>query len=255
MVKKEMSQILLFITDFRLLKVKLNTDKSEVVDNDSSEITSKPCWNYSLNIIESIKIGEAATINDELLQLTRIAVHQRPSVDVIELLMNYKQLSNAVIFKLSKGIVLPIQVRYALINGSNENPIDDKIFGQSFALDALDTTLDLASANLFVISHQVNHDIKNFNSIVERFIGLVKPSANFLIAAPAAGNNKEITLPALKTKGFKLVSFIPSGADCSQTAITKEKPRRNSLTAIIRKKPLSLSHSDYQLRRNLFPRI
>ena len=39
---------------------------------------------------------------------------------------------------------------------------------------------------------------------------LAEPDAIILITAPAASNNKEIALPALKTKGFQLASFIPS---------------------------------------------
>lgn len=113
-------------------------------------------------------------------------------------------------------MILPTQARYALVNSTNDNHIDDKIFGQPFALGALDTALplSLAPADLFVVPHQVNHNLEDFDSILERLIGLAKPDAIVLIAAPAANGNKEIALPALGTKGFQLVSSIPSGAEC-----------------------------------------
>lgn len=81
--------------------------------------------------------------------------------------------------KLSRDMILPTQVRYALVNGINDNHTDDKIFGQPFALGALDTSLppELAPADLFVILHQVIHNLKDFNGILERLIGLAKPDA------------------------------------------------------------------------------
>lgn len=231
MFNKEVSKVFLSVIDFRLLEVEMDVDKPEVLDVDPSEITSEPCWNYSLDVIEPAEIGQvvsgAVATNDKLLELIRIAVHQRPSVNVIELVTGYEELPNAVMSKLSRDMILPNQVRYALVNGTNDNHTDNKIFGQPFALGALDTTLppDLAPADLFVIPHQVNHNLKDFNGILERLISLAKPDAIVLITAPAASHNKEIALPALKNKGFQLVSFIPSGIECLAlySSGTKEK--------------------------------
>ena len=219
MFNKGVSKVFLSVVDFRLLEVEMDVDKPEVLVVDPSEITSEPCWNYSLDVIEPAEIGQvvlgAAATNDKLLELIHLAVHQRPSVNVIELVTGYEELPNAAMSKLSGDMILPTQVRYALVNGTNDNHTDDRVPGQVFALGALDTTLppDLAPADLFVIPHQVNQDFKDFNGILERLVGLANPDAIVLIAAPAASNNKETALPALKIKGFQLVSFIPSGAE------------------------------------------
>jgi acyl transferase domain-containing protein/NADPH:quinone reductase-like Zn-dependent oxidoreductase/NAD(P)-dependent dehydrogenase (short-subunit alcohol dehydrogenase family) len=234
MFNKEVSKVFISVTDFRLLEVEMDVDKPEVLDVDPSEITSEPCWNYSLNLMEPAEIGQvvsgAAVTNDKLLELIRMAVHQRPSVNVIELVAGYKEIPNTAMSKLSRDMILPTQVRYALVNDTNDNHTDDKIFGQPFALGALDTTLapDLAPADLFVIPHQVNHNLKDFNGVVERLLGLAKPGAIVLIAAPAGSNNKEIALSALKTKGFQLVSFIPSGAECLALYYSSTKDKQQS---------------------------
>ena len=220
MFNKEVSKVFLTITDFRLLEVEMDAENSEVLDVDPSEITSEPCWNYSLDLIEPAEIGQvlsgAATTNDRLLQLIRMAVHQRPSANVIELVAGYEELSNAAMSKLPRDMILPTQVRYALVHGTYDNHQDDAIFGQPFALGALDTVLspDLAPADLIVVSHHVDHSPKDFDGILESLMSLAKPDAIVLLAAPAACNYKENALPALKAKRFRLVSFIPSGAEC-----------------------------------------
>lgn len=236
MFNKEVSKVFLSVSDFRLLEVEMDVDKPEVVDVDPSEITSEPFWNYSLDTIEPAEISQvvsgAATVDDKLLELVRMAIHQRPSVNVIELVTGYEDLPNTAMSTLSRGMILPTQVRYALVNGTNDNQTDDKIFGQPFALGTLDTTLppDLAPADLFVIPHQASNNLQDFNGIFERLMGLAKPGAIVLIAAAAAGNNTEIALPALKTKGFQLVSFIPSGAEClalySSGTSEKQQPEK-----------------------------
>ena len=219
MFDKEVSKVFLSVVDFRLSEVELDMDKPETLDVDPSEIISEPCWNYSLDVLEPAEISQvvsgAAATTDKLLELIRIAIHQRPSVDVIELVTSYEELPNATMSKLSRDIILPTQVRYALVNSTNNNT-DDKIFGQPFALGALDTTspTDHAPADLFVIPHQVVHDLEDFNGILECLIGLAKPDGLVLIAAPAVGNRKEIALHALRAKGFQLVSSISSGAEC-----------------------------------------
>ena len=145
MFNKEVSKVFLSFIDFWLLEVEMDVDMPEVLDLDPSEITSEPCWNYSLHVIEPAEIGQvvlgAAATNDKLLELIRIAVHQRPSVNVIELVTGYEELPNAAMSKFSRDMILQTQVRYALVNGINDNHTDDKIFGQPFALGALDTTL------------------------------------------------------------------------------------------------------------------
>lgn len=220
MFNKEVTKIFLSVTDFRLLEVELDVDKPEALAIDPSEITFVPFWNYSLDVMEPAEIGQVvlgvAATDEKLFELIRIAVHQRPSVNVIELVTGYEELPDAVMSKLSRDMILPSQIRYALVDGTIDNHTDNNIFGQPFALGALNTPLspDIVPADLFIIRHHINHELKEFNGIVERLVGLAKPGAIVLITAPAAGNKREIALSALKTKGFQLVSFIPSGAEC-----------------------------------------
>ena len=219
MFNKEASKVVLTVTDFRLTEVEMDEDKLDILDVDPSEITSEPCWNYSLDTMEPAEIGQAIlaapATKDKLLQLICMAVHQRPSVNIIELVTGYEELSKAAVCTLSRDIILPTQVHYAVIDGAKHNHVDNQVFGQPFALGALDAPLpsNIAPADLFIIPQKVNHRIKNFNDIVERVLGLAKPDAMVLIAAPASSEDQEIALPPLKAKGFHLMSSIPSGTE------------------------------------------
>ena len=238
MFNKEVSKVVLSVTDFRLTEVEMDEDKPEVLEVDPSGITSEPCWNYSLDVMEPAEIGQAVlgalATKDKLLQLIRMVVHQRPSINVIELVTGYEGLPNAVVSNLSRDMILPTQIHYALINNASHNHPSDQVFGQPFALGALDTPLpaNLPAADLFIIPHHVNNKIKNLDSILERALGLAKPDATVLIAAPASSENKEIALPALKTKGFHLLSSIPSGTESLflYSSGTNEKQPSEKLT-------------------------
>ena len=233
MFNKELSKVLLSINDFRLLEMEMDGDKPEVLNINPFEITSEPCWNYSLDLIEPEEISQilsdviepaeigqvvlgATVADDKLLELIRIAVHQRPSVNVIELVTDYEELSDTTMSNLSRDMILPTQVRYALVNASNANHGNGEIFGQPFALGALNTVLpsNLALADLFVVRRKASQAFEDFNGILERLVSLARPDAIVIISVPAASFNKEVALPALKNKGFQLISSISSGAEC-----------------------------------------
>ena len=168
-----------------------------------------------------------------------MAVHQNPEVNVIELVAGCEKLPDTVMSKLPREVILPTQVRYALVNSSSDNnyaaDIDDNIIGQSFALGALDDSLpiDIAPADLFVIPYQVSNNLKKkLDRILERLIHLATPNAMVLIAAAAASNNEEIASPALKAKGFQLISYIPAGTEylALYSSGSKEKQQPEKLT-------------------------
>lgn len=147
-----------------------------------------------------------------------MAIHQRPAVKVVELVQSFEELSHTVMSRLPRGVIFPSQVRYAVVNGgSNNDPaadIDGDIFGQPFALGASDASLaaDVASAELFLIPHQVSIDLKEgLESILERLIHTAKPGAVVVIAAPAAAAADNIG--TLTDKGFELISSMPAGAE------------------------------------------
>ena len=208
MFNKEYSKVVSSVTDFRLLEVEMDVGNADVLDVDPSETTSEPCWNYSLDLIEPAEISQVmssvATTNHRLFELIRMAVHQRPSIDVIELVAAYEQLSNAAMSKLSSDTILPTQVRHTLAHGACDNHNHNSILGQLFAVGALDTVSspDIAPADLIVVSHRVSYNFKDFNGILERLMSLAKPDAIVLITTPAASNNKQVALPVLRIKGF-----------------------------------------------------
>ena len=130
--------------------------------------------------------------------------------------------------------------------------------GQPFALGALDTDFspEIAPADLIVISHRVNHNLKDFNGIIERLMGLAKPDAIVLITAPAASNNKEIALPALRPKGFQLLSFIPLGAEClalySSGATEKQEPEKKLVNGYHKEELVILERSTSSVEAQSF---
>ncbi|MCJ1312675.1 Reducing polyketide synthase rads1 [Agyrium rufum] len=218
MFNKELSKVYLSITDFRLLEVEMgDVDKAEDVVVDPAEITSEPHWNYSLDVIEPAEIGQvvsnSAAINDKLLDVIQMAVHQRPTTNIIELVPSHEKLANTLASKLPEGMILPNQVRYALMEGTGDEQTNNKVFGQPFALGAADTTLspDLNLADLIVVPDGVDRDAEDFNGVLERLFSLAKPDALVLVAGLVAG--KEIAFPAFQTKGLQLSSFIPSGSE------------------------------------------
>ena len=111
MFNKEVSKVVLSVTEFRLLEVEMDVGNADVLDVNPSENTSEPCWNYSLDLIERAEIAQAvsgaATTNDRLFELIGMAVHRRPSIDVIELVAGYKELSNGAMSKCSNDTILP----------------------------------------------------------------------------------------------------------------------------------------------------
>ena len=146
------------------------------------------------------------------MQLLQMAIHQRPAVQVVELTQSFEGLLHTVMSRLPRGVILPSQVRYAVANGGNSNDptadINRDIFGQPFSLGAPDAPLpaDLASAELFVVSHQVFIDVKeSLEVILERLIRMAKPGAVVAIAAPVAAGD----VGALTNNDFELISSMP----------------------------------------------
>lgn len=149
-----------------------------------------------------------------------MAIHQRPAVNIVELVHSSNELPSTVMSRLPKGAILPTRVRYAIVESSSEKDAamtSADIFGQPFALNTSDAAVpaDNASADLILVPHQVGKQLKDsLDSILERLILMTKPGALVIIAGPAAASNiTEITSPKLKAKGFELVSSMSAGAE------------------------------------------
>lgn len=230
MLDTELSRVFLSITDFRLAELEVDDAgkpdrEGDVVGVDPAEIASEIHWNYALDVMKPGEISQvvsgaaATTTHDGLVELVRMAIHQRPAVDVIELVAGAEELPNVAMSKLPRDIILPTQVRYALVNSSTDNDyaadIEDNILGRPFAFGPLDAPLaaDIAPADLFVIPYHVSNRLKkDLDSVLERLIRLAKPDAMVLVVfAAATGDSGKLPSLVLMANGFKLVSCIPAG--------------------------------------------
>ncbi|PSN68460.1 hypothetical protein BS50DRAFT_676305 [Corynespora cassiicola Philippines] len=218
---KDLSKVLMSVSDFRLSQVE--TDDSEMPAEggsvDPADITSMVHWNYALDVMEPAEISEAilstgaTTADDKLVQLVKMVIHKRPESKVVELVQNWEMLSDAVISKFPKGIILPTQVRYAVVNGAEPEAYTDKdAFGRAFHLHTSDkpSGVETTPIELFVIPHQVSSQLtEGLDSILELLFRKVKPAddAFVVMAAPAAAGS------LLKAKGFNLVTSMPVGTE------------------------------------------
>lgn len=142
-----------------------------------------------------------------------MAIHQRPAVDVIELVASAENLPDVLMSKLPQGIVLPSQVRYGVVRGNADSKAE--VLGQPFALEA-PLAADVAHADLFVIPHNVSQNSQDFESVSESLARLAKPDAMILMVS-AAPNDDGATSSSppghVPLQGFELVSCTPTGAD------------------------------------------
>jgi hypothetical protein len=139
-------------------------------------------------------------------------------VDIIELVTGFEELPNTVMSELPRGITLPTQVHYALVNSTNVSDaadVEGKGFGQTFSLGPLGSPLAAkrAPADVFVIEYHVSNILQeDFDSVLERLIHLAKPAATFPIVGATSGSGK-LPSPMLKTKGLDHESFITVGTE------------------------------------------
>ncbi|PNY28266.1 Polyketide synthase [Tolypocladium capitatum] len=239
----EHSRVFLSITDFRLAELEVEDagrldGEADVVDLDPAEIASGIHWNYALDVMKPGEINKAVSglATTRLVELVRMAIHQRPALDVIELVAGSEELLNTALSKLPRGTLHPTQVRYALVDSSTNNghaaaaDTTDKILGLPFVLGPLGTPLaaDIAPADLFVIPYHVSKSLQNdLSGIFERLSRLAKPDAMVLVVAAAATSDKgKIPSPVLMAKGFELVSCIPVGVDSLSIYHSGNKEKR-----------------------------
>lgn len=231
MFDSSLSKVLLSVIDLRLAEMEMDEpDKSDsegtIANADPANITSELHWNYALDVIEPSEINKvvidetATTTHDRLVKLIRMIIHQRPATTVIELVESLEKLSNTAMFKLPEGMILPSQVRFAVVNSVNSNSHgadnDGRAVGRSFALSAMDSpsTTDIALADLFVIPYEVSKNLENsLDSTLKSLVRLAKPDALVLVTGVPTSNEERIMPSRLKDKGFRFVSSIPAGPE------------------------------------------
>ncbi|KAH8706040.1 reducing polyketide synthase [Talaromyces proteolyticus] len=217
MFDKEVSKVFLSVNEFRLAELEVeDSDKPDMGDGadvDPAEIASEVRWNYALDLMSSQEINNvveriSGCSRDKLNHLIAMAVHQRPNLDIIELIGDAHQLAHTAVSRLPKGTLLPSQVRYAMTNDVDNEDIGGNVFGHPFALGTSDTALadDVVPADLIIAASNID----NLEDVVERVSRLAKPEAMILILADA---KVQPSLPSFIEKGFGLVFSTQADAD------------------------------------------
>ncbi|KAF1962478.1 hypothetical protein CC80DRAFT_499849 [Byssothecium circinans] len=220
-----LSKNLLSVTNFQTSEMEIEDTVEPSAGNVTgilpSDIASEVHWRYALDFLNPAEIGQAlrrlsaSTTAERLTELIRLVLHQRPAASIVELVTTAKVLSSAVVPRSAKGLILPSQVRYALVHGTGDDHNDT--FGKPFALGSLDEPPDpsITPADVFIIPRHVITELRSgIGRILDRLFGLAKPSAVVLMAAEAcASDDIECASRALKTRDFERVSLIPSEGD------------------------------------------
>ena len=143
-----------------------------------------------------------------------MALHDNPAATVVELISNPGELPTAAMSKLPASAILPGQIRYAIANHTREGGKNDADTSGHFLslVGENDTPLladnNRASADLLVISHQVE-DAGSLERLISLArLQLAKPHATVAIVA---GNDAAASRLVAANKGFQIVSSTMDG--------------------------------------------
>ncbi|KAL8910257.1 MAG: hypothetical protein Q9171_004421 [Xanthocarpia ochracea] len=215
----EMSKIFLSVKDFRTSELEMDAGKldGESTEVDPADVTSEVQWNHALGLLQLEEISQVLSVvaaQDRLTELIRMALHDDPAATVVELISNPGEIPNAAVSKLPASAVLPGHIRYALVNDAREGVNDDRdtskpifsLLGEDHSPLLVDN--DHASADLLVISHQVE-DAGSFERLISQArLRLAKPHANVVVAV---SNDAAASRLVATNKGFEIVSSTRDG--------------------------------------------
>lgn len=143
-----------------------------------------------------------------------MVLHNNPAATVVEFISNPDELSKAAMSKLPASAILPGQIRYAIANDTREGGRNDADTPGDFLslVGENDTPLladnNKASADLLVVSHQVE-DAGNLERLVSLArLQLAKPHATVVISA---SSDAAVSKLVAANKGFQIVSSIADG--------------------------------------------
>ncbi|EPE35574.1 Thiolase-like protein [Glarea lozoyensis ATCC 20868] len=223
---ENLSQVLLSVNDFRLSPLEIDdgdeASKEEGLSNvDAAAISSQVRWDYALDGLDAdgmkqiVLEDETVNIEEKATRFLQIVLHQRPALNIVEVVRKLGDASNTIISRLPSGSILTSQARYAVVDdfGDDFSNNDDNGL-RSFKLDASVSVSETdSSVNLFIFScNAENGLLGDIDSIVKRLVTLATPDAAFIIATSASIPNTDIkeppSLPALNSKGFNLVASI-----------------------------------------------
>nr|B3FWU0.1 RecName: Full=Reducing polyketide synthase rdc5; Short=R-PKS rdc5; AltName: Full=Hypothemycin biosynthesis cluster protein rdc5 [Pochonia chlamydosporia]ACD39774.1 reducing polyketide synthase [Pochonia chlamydosporia] len=235
MFDRNVSKLLLSVKDFHLAELEVEDadrpDRTEHVDVDPAEISSEPKWNYALDFMSTQEIKQvvetASSSDDKLMQFISLAIHQRPNLEILELVESANQLRQTAVSKLPRGRLLPNQASCAILGGDYDNNNESAAaFGRIFGLDSSEAVpSDVAPADLVI----ANFNISNLEDIAERLVVLAKPEARILLIAD---KKVDSSVTSLADKGFDLV--FSTEADSESLSLycfgKKEEPQPERLT-------------------------
>ncbi|KAI1263636.1 KR domain-containing protein [Xylariaceae sp. FL1019] len=235
MLDRDISKTYLSIKDFRLGELEVEDEPSAGgVEVDPAAISSQTRWDYSLDLLEpnevsktSNSLASAMSKHGSLDELVRMAIHQRPSVDVIEVVGNAADIPGSLIARLPKGTILPAQVRYALLEGdASDTDKADTRTGQPYALGPVDHPLpaNLTPADLVVIPYFPNDTSNHLRGNLNRLMALAKPEAVVLIVS----TTEEVPLLSSIFKGKGFQSVFSGAAGCGDLALSYFSNRTTS---------------------------
>ncbi|KAF2180797.1 KR domain-containing protein [Zopfia rhizophila CBS 207.26] len=221
MLDKELSKSFLSITDFRLAELEMDDagkhdQAADAARADPASIASRTHWNYAMDMLSSAEIAKVvlraggADPTESILELIRMAIHQRPAAQVVELVLDTEHLHKTIVSQLSKDFIHASQIRYVVVKGAVDNADVDteKLFGEAFALDALEAASagQILPADIFLVTHHVSAMLgKELEGILERMLRMAKSDAQ-VIMVDCSGLPPKTS--ALTAKGLELKSRI-----------------------------------------------
>ena len=242
----EMSKVFLSVKDFRTSELEMDAGKpdEESTGVDPADITSEVQWKHTLGLLQLEEISQVLSvvaaqdrltevgselsplhpflfspfpsIHPQLMHVVafRMVLHDDPAATVVELISNPGEIPNAAVSRLPASAILPGHIRYALVNDAWEVADNDRDTSKSiFSLLGEDNSPllvdnDHASANLLVISYQVEDAGSLEHLISHARLRLAKSHAKVIVAV---SNGAAASGLVATNKGFEIVSSIADG--------------------------------------------
>jgi len=217
---KELTKVLLSVVDFRTSEVELDDTETSThagaVNVDPADIVSEIRWMPSLDLMDLADVSRVAldaastfgNSHDALLRLVSLSIHQQPSSSIVELAINSDGLSYTSVSQIRQGILLPTQVRYALVENDEESK-SSEVFGQPFILAGIDAPEPESAvlADLTIIPSHVSSGLgKDLDKVLDRLVRVSNPKSTLLMSVDEPRD--------LTAKGLRLICSIPVGDEC-----------------------------------------
>ncbi|KAK0384632.1 hypothetical protein NLU13_8718 [Sarocladium strictum] len=233
---EDLSRVLLSITDFRTTEVDVDdagvADVAEVPVSDlhTAYLISKIHWNYTMDLMTPLEISErveaagAATTDEKLAELIRLALHQKPSSILIELVDDVSGLSSTLMSSILGGeVIRPAQVLYGLIHGDLDDSPDAFVLGEHD--DPLPTGIGLP--DVIVIPSCISSRLETkLEGIIDRVLRLSKPEVRILIAG-SKDTHPESTATIFKSRSLACLAQVATGLEWAalyQSDISGKQP-------------------------------